>query len=60
MKLVVTQKKSAIGRSRKQQDTIAALGIKRLNQVVVHEDTPQIRGMLTKVRHLVGVEERKD
>ena len=59
MKLVVTQKKSAIGRSRKQQDTITALGIRRLNQVVVHEDTPQIRGMLTKVRHLVRVEERK-
>ena len=59
MKLIVTQKRSAIGRSRKQQETIRALGIKRLNDQVAHEDTPQIRGMLTKVRHLVSVEERK-
>ena len=60
MKLVITQKRSAIGRSKKQQDTIRALGIKRLNGEVAHEDTPQIRGMLTKVRHLVSVEERKE
>ena len=59
MKLIVTQKRSAIGRSRKQQETIRALGIKRLNGQVAHEDTPQIRGMLSKVRHLVSVEERK-
>jgi large subunit ribosomal protein L30 len=60
VKLVIKQKRSAIGRSRKQQDTIRALGIKRLNGEVSHEDTPQIRGMLTKVRHLVSVEERKE
>lgn len=60
MKLVIKQKRSAIGRSKKQQGTIRALGIKRLNGEVAHEDTPQIRGMLTKVRHLVSVEERKE
>ena len=59
MKLAITQSKSAIGRSRRQQETIRALGIKRLHQQVVHDDSPQIRGMLTKVRHLVVVEERK-
>ena len=57
MKLEITQKRSAIGRSQKQRDTITALGFKRLYQTVVHEDTPQIRGMIKKVTHLVDVQE---
>ena len=57
MKLSITQRRSAIGRSRKQQDTIRALGIRRLQQTVVHDDTPQIRGMIAKVTHLVEVSE---
>ncbi len=57
MKLVITQRRSAIGRAKDQKATIAALGIKRLYQQVVHEDTPQIRGMIAKVKHLVSVEE---
>lgn len=57
MKLVITQRRSAIGRAQEQKATIAALGIKRLYQQVVHNDTPQIRGMIAKVKHLVAVEE---
>ena len=57
MKLAIRQRRSAIGRSRKQKLTIRALGIRRLHHVVVHEDTPQIRGMLAKVAHLLEVVE---
>ncbi|MEE3338264.1 MAG: 50S ribosomal protein L30, partial [Candidatus Latescibacterota bacterium] len=49
MKLSITQVRSAIGRSQKQQGTIRALGIRRLHHTVVHNDTPQIRGMIAKV-----------
>ncbi len=59
-KLVITWVKSAIGYSRDQKDTIRALGLRRLNRKVTHEDTPSIRGMITKVRHLVKIEEAKD
>lgn len=55
--LRVTQRRSAIGRQYRQKRTIEALGIKRLHQSVVHKDTPQIRGMIAKVLHLVEVEE---
>ena len=58
MKLLITQRRSAIGRARNQVDTIRALGIKRLHQQVIHEDTPQIRGMIRRVTHLVEVEEK--
>jgi large subunit ribosomal protein L30 len=54
-KVYITQRRSAIGRSKPQKLTIRALGIKRLHQTVVHPDTPQIRGMIEKVRHLVEV-----
>ena len=57
MKLAITQCRSAIGRAKDQKATIEALGLKRLHHRVVHEDTPQIRGMITKVSHLVAVEE---
>lgn len=55
MKLSIVQCRSAIGRSRRQQETIRALGIRRLNHQVVHEDSPQIRGMIHKVAHLLRV-----
>ena len=45
--------KSAIGFSSRQKNTIKALGFKKLQSVVEHEDSPQIRGMIEKVRHLV-------
>lgn len=56
-KLKVTYSKSAIGYTQKQKGTIRALGLRKLNQVVEHEDNPVIRGMVFKVRHLVTVEE---
>lgn len=55
--LRVTWKRSAIGSPRDQKETIKALGFRRLNQTIVKEDTPSIRGMLFKVRHLVEVTE---
>lgn len=56
-KLRITYKKSAIGYSYMQKDTIRSLGLKKLNSVAFHDDTPSIRGMVFKVRHLVTVEE---
>ena len=56
-KLKITQVKSAIRRDEKQKRTIEALGLHRLHQTVIHNDVPQIRGMIRKVIHLVRVEE---
>jgi large subunit ribosomal protein L30 len=55
--LKVTQVKSTIGCVRNHKRTVRALGLKRLRDSRVHEDTPQMRGMVHKVRHLVRVEE---
>lgn len=49
--------KSAIGYSQDQKDTIRALGLHRLHHAVEHQDSPTLRGMVAKVRHLVKVEE---
>ena len=57
MKLQIKQTRSAIGRAMNQQETIRALGLRRLYQTVIHEDTPQIRGMINAVSHLLAVEE---
>ena len=56
-KLQVTWFKSGIGYAERQRRTLRALGFKRLNQRVVHEDSAVVRGMINKVRHLVKVEE---
>ena len=56
-RITVRWKKSQIGYDRKQRATIRGLGFKRLGQTVEVEDTPAIRGMIRKVRHLVVVEE---
>ncbi len=56
-KLKIKYKKSAIGYAQDQKDTIAALGLTKLGSEVIHDDTPSIRGMVNKVRHLVEVEE---
>ena len=56
-RLRITWTKSGIGYSRDQRRTLRALGFRRLNQTIEHEDTPSIRGMVFKVRHLVRVEE---
>src|SRR5439155_4849293 len=55
--LRITWVKSAIGYRESQRLTIKSLGLRKLNQTVLHYDSPSIRGMLTKVRHLVRVEE---
>jgi len=56
-KLKVTQVKSTISRLPKHRRTIEALGLGRIRKTVVHNDTPQIRGMIRHVAHLVEVEE---
>jgi large subunit ribosomal protein L30 len=58
-KLKITYKKSAIGYKEDQKRTIKALGLRKLNQIVEHDDTAAIRGMISKVNHLVAVEEVK-
>jgi large subunit ribosomal protein L30 len=56
-KLRIRQVRSEIHRKSDQRKTLRALGIRRMHQAVVHEDNPCIRGMVTKVQHLVEVEE---
>ncbi len=56
-KLKIVQTRSVIGRPKDQKLTIEALGLGRPNYSRVHNDTPQIRGMVRKVQHLVKVEE---
>ena len=56
-KLKVTQIRSGIGKPERQKRTLQALGIKRMHQTVEVTPTPQILGMIQKVRHLVEVEE---
>jgi large subunit ribosomal protein L30 len=56
-RLKVTQKKSEIGGTSNQRNTIRSLGLKRIGDVVVKEDRPEIRGMVNTVSHLVAVEE---
>ncbi len=53
----VTWVRSAIGYSKDQKATVKALGFRRLHQTVEHKDTPALRGMLTKVIHLLKIEE---
>ena len=57
-KLRIKQVKSAGGHKKDQAATVRALGIRHMQHTVVHDDTPQIRGMVFKVRHLVKVEEK--
>ena len=56
-KIKVKKVKSAINRTKRQKLTLEALGLKRIGQVVEHEATPNILGMVKKVEHLVSVEE---
>mgnify|MGYP000318353001 CR=1 FL=1 len=56
-KIKVTKVKSDIKRPLNQKLTLKALGLRRIGQVVEHEDTPSILGMVNKVSHLVSVEE---
>ncbi|MCD4686779.1 MAG: 50S ribosomal protein L30 [Anaerolineae bacterium] len=56
-KLRVTLVKSPIGYTKRQKGTVKALGLRKMNASVVHNDTPPIRGMINAVSHLVKVEE---
>ncbi|MCV2395550.1 50S ribosomal protein L30 [Actinotalea sp. M2MS4P-6] len=56
-RLKVTQTKSAIGGKKNHRETLRTLGLKRIGDVVVKEDRPEIRGMVATVTHLVAVEE---
>ena len=58
-KIKVTLTKSPIGYPQDHKITVRTLGLKKIRQAVVHDDTPQIRGMLYQVRHLVQAEEVK-
>ena len=53
--LKVTQRRSRNGANKQQRDTLRSLGLRRIGHQVQHEDTPQIRGMIRRVRHLVEV-----
>jgi large subunit ribosomal protein L30 len=57
VKLVVTQVRSSIGAKANQKATLKSLGLRKIRQKVERADTPQIRGMIHTVRHLVAVEE---
>lgn len=58
-KIKITQVRSAINRPERQKRTLIALGIKKLNRPKEHEATPQVLGMIDKVKHLLKVEEIK-
>ncbi|HYI45051.1 MAG TPA: 50S ribosomal protein L30 [Actinomycetota bacterium] len=58
-KIKVTQVRSASDKGKKQRGTIRALGLKRMGHSVVHDDKPEIRGMIRAVAHLVETEEVK-
>ncbi|MDO4952303.1 MAG: 50S ribosomal protein L30 [Synergistaceae bacterium] len=52
-KLRITWKRSTVGRPPRQERVIASLGLHKLNDTVIHNDTPQIRGMVNKISHLL-------
>ena len=56
-KIKVTKRKSAINRTQRQKRTLLALGLKKIGQTIEHEATPNILGMVNKVKHLVSVQE---
>ncbi|AJS60262.1 50S ribosomal protein L30 [Paenibacillus sp. IHBB 10380] len=56
-KLQITLVRSLIGRPGTQRTTVNTLGLRKVNQIVVHNDNPAIRGMINKVSHLVSVTE---
>jgi large subunit ribosomal protein L30 len=53
----ITQRRSKNGADKSQRDTLRSLGLRRIGQTVEHSDTPQLRGMIHKVRHLIEVSE---
>jgi len=56
-KVKITQVKSLIDRPKRQKETVKALGLKKINDTIIKEATPQVEGMINKVAHLLKVEE---
>lgn len=56
-KIKLTQVKSVIDRSKRQKDTMYALGLRKMNQSVIKETNPQVLGMVEKIKHLISIEE---
>lgn len=56
-KVKITQVKSLIDRPKRQKETVKALGLKKINDTIIKEVTPQVEGMINKVAHLLKVEE---
>lgn len=56
-KIKIKQVRSRIDRPKRQKRTLEALGLKKINQVVEHESTPQIMGMVNAIKHLIEIEE---
>lgn len=56
-KLEITLSKSVIGKTDKQRKTVQALGLKKVNDTIIREDTPPVRGMIKQVSHMVTVKE---
>ena len=54
-KIKITQVKSSIGSSVHQKKVLESLGLKKLNKPVEHNDTPEIRGMIAKISHMVNI-----
>tara|TARA_B100000401_G_C52148799_1_gene413042 strand:- start:324 stop:500 length:177 start_codon:yes stop_codon:yes gene_type:complete len=54
-KIKIKQIKSRIGRPKDQKKTLDALGLRKMNAIVVHDENPQILGMIRKIRHLVTI-----
>ncbi|MCC6025686.1 MAG: 50S ribosomal protein L30 [Caldimicrobium sp.] len=59
-KLKITLKRSRYGWKPKHRETLKGLGLKKIGQTVVRDDTPEIRGMIRKISHLVEVEEYEE
>ena len=59
-KLKITLKRSLIGRPEKQRRIVKALGLRKINQSVTHNDTPSIRGMIHKMSHMIEVSESRE
>jgi large subunit ribosomal protein L30 len=57
-KVRITQIKSSIGQPERQKRILAALGLKKMHQTVEHDDTPQVMGMVNKLKHLVKTEKK--
>ena len=57
-KLQVTLRKSLIGQKPKTRETVRSLGLRKINSTIEHNDTPDVRGMLHRVRHLIDVKEK--